>query len=196
MRPEWKMTPLGCIALAAALLILPLRFLLAAVAAAAVHEGCHYGAIRLCGGRIYAVRMGVGKTVIETEPLEGLKGILCAGAGPAGSLALLVLAKPFPLLALCGLVQGLYNLLPIYPMDGGRMLRCLLELAAPRIGAKAAETVGWAASAGVLALCAYGAFRLKCAALLLLAAPIAAAKAVSAKNTLQRTARTGTIEKD
>lgn len=196
MRPEWKITPLGCIIFAAALLILPLRFLLAAAAAAAIHEGCHYAAIRLCGGKVYAVRMGVGKTVIEAQPLEGLRGLLCAGAGPAGSLALLALARRFPLLALCGMAQGLYNLLPIYPMDGGRMMRCAMESVAVQRGIEIADAVERVAGAGVVMLAIYGAIRLRCAAMVLFAAPIATANAVSVKNTLQRIARKGTIEKD
>lgn len=193
MHPEWKISAKGYIALAGALLILPMRFLLAAVVAAAIHEGCHCLAIRLCGGQIYGVHLDAWKTMIETEPMEGIKGILCAGAGPVGSLGLLCFAKLFPLLALCAMVQGLYNLLPIYPMDGGRILHCFLELIMPGKGAKIAKAIGWGTSVTVLSLCVYGAIRLKYAGVLLLAAPIAASKALSVKNTLQRAERTGTI---
>ena len=55
--------------------------------------------------------------------------LICALAGPGGSL-LLGLA-PIPELAVCGLIQGLFNLIPLMPMDGGRALGCLLELTVP-----------------------------------------------------------------
>lgn len=54
------------------------------------------------------------------------KEALCALAGPVGSFSVVLLAEYFPEAALFGLVQGLYNLLPVYPLDGGRILRCLL----------------------------------------------------------------------
>lgn len=54
--------------------------------------------------------------------------LLCVLAGPAVSFSLLALARFFPRIAICGLVQGIYNLLPIYPLDGGKALRCMVSL--------------------------------------------------------------------
>ena len=55
--------------------------------------------------------------------------LLCALAGPFGSLLLALLLRHVPELAICGLIQGVYNLLPLYPLDGGRALRCLFSFA-------------------------------------------------------------------
>ena len=123
-------TPGFCILWAFLILTLPLEFLLAAVTAALVHECFHATAIRLTGGRILGLTLGAGGMEMEVSPMGPGRELLCALAGPAGSLFLLCL--PCSGLALCGLVQGLFNLLPIAPLDGGRILGCLLELTMPR----------------------------------------------------------------
>ena len=67
---------------------------------------------------------------MEVSGLDTKGELLCALAGPVGSLLLALL--PFPMLALCGLCQGLFNLLPIMPLDGGRVLGCILEMTLPQ----------------------------------------------------------------
>lgn len=140
----------GCVALALALLVLPLPWLMAAVTAAAFHELCHALAVRLLGGRIYRMALGSRGAVMELAAMPPGRELLAAAAGPMGSFLLLLTARHFPRLALCGLVQGCYNLLPIFPLDGGRMLLRGLELWLP--GEKAAGTTRIAGlTAGALA---------------------------------------------
>ena len=112
---------------AAMILLLPLDWLLSAMTAALVHEGCHMLSVLLFGGRIRSVRIGARGCVIECGELEGIAGILSILAGPAGSLSLLFLRRSLPKIAVCGLIQGLYNLMPVLPLDGGRILRILLN---------------------------------------------------------------------
>lgn len=116
---------------AALLLILPLKWILAAVTAACVHEAAHLICIYLFGGRVRRIRLKACGAVIEAERISGYREVLCALAGPLGSLSLLLWIRSVPLLGLCGLVQGLFNLFPVYPMDGGRILTGLLESLIP-----------------------------------------------------------------
>ena len=127
----WKsrveVTPGFCIFWALLILTLPLKFLLAAAAAATFHEICHAIAVKATGGRILSMSLRAGGMVMEVE--SGNEWI-SALAGPVGSLLLACL--PVRDLAICGLVQGLFNLLPIMPLDGGRVLRIILNRAIPQ----------------------------------------------------------------
>lgn len=130
--PELNITPEAYILAALALLILPLKWLGAAFLAAAVHECCHALALQLCGVRLYGITISPGGTVMETEPMGAGREALCAMAGPAGSLLLVMLIRYLPEAAICAAVQGFYNLLPILPLDGGRVLAGILRICCPR----------------------------------------------------------------
>ena len=105
------------------MLLFPLRFLVGVLLAAVIHELGHLMAIRLTGGRVRGILLHAGGARIETDPMEPRQAVLCALAGP-GAGALTVLAwRWFPELALAGLVQTVFNLIPIYPLDGGQVAR-------------------------------------------------------------------------
>ncbi len=127
------------ILLAAMILLLPLPWLLAAVAAAAFHELCHYGAICLLTGNRCSVRILTFGARIPLPEMSRSQELVCTLAGPLGGLSLLLLAKWFPRTAICAAFQSLYNLLPLYPLDGGRVINCLLSLLLPPPKAAAIE---------------------------------------------------------
>lgn len=121
-------SPVACILAAFAVLIVPMNWFLAAFIAAAVHELFHYGAVRLCGGRIRKLRIGSRGAVMDAVNLSPGKMLLCVLAGPLGGLFLLFIARWFPRIAICAAFQSAYNLLPLEPLDGGRALRCCLAM--------------------------------------------------------------------
>ena len=127
-----RFQPSSFILIAALILLLPLDWLLAAVFAAAVHELGHLAAIKAFVRHPVSVSVGMLGATIHTGPLTNKAEFLCAAAGPSASLMLLFLCRLFPKLALCGMVQGMFNLMPLYPFDGGRMLYCLVRRCCPR----------------------------------------------------------------
>lgn len=116
------------IAFAALLLLLPIQWVAAFICASIVHEGFHAIAIYLFRGIVRKIHIGATGAVIEADVRSGIPEILCAAAGPIASFSLLLLAGRFPRLAVCGLIHGIYNMLPLFPLDGGRVLRELIYL--------------------------------------------------------------------
>ena len=105
------------------LLLFPVRFLAGVLLAAMVHELGHLLAIRLTGGRVRRICLRAGGAVIETAPMTPAREVICALAGPAAGAVIVLSWRFYPELALAGLVQTVFNLLPIYPLDGGRVVR-------------------------------------------------------------------------
>lgn len=140
-RPDLNVTPGACILGALALLLLPLRWLAAAFLAAVVHECFHALALKLYGIRIVEITVNPGGAVMETEPMPVGREVLCALAGPLGSFFLASMGRVMPETAVCAMIQGLYNLLPIFPLDGGRALSGILRICCPRHGKKIMDMI-------------------------------------------------------
>lgn len=137
-RGRLQFSAAACIWMAFLLLILPLRWLAAAIIAAVFHELCHLGAIYLCGGQVRRLFIEGHGARIEIPEMSRGKELLCALAGPAGGFVLMFFGRWLPRIALCAGMQSIYNLLPLYPLDGGRALRCLTALL---LSPKLAESV-------------------------------------------------------
>lgn len=105
------------------LLLIPLKWVLGAVLAAAVHELGHLAAVRACGGRVHAIEIGPTGARIETGPMEPGAELLCALAGPVAGGLVCLAWRWVPEAAVMALFQTAFNLLPIFPLDGGRAWR-------------------------------------------------------------------------
>ncbi|MBQ1272663.1 MAG: site-2 protease family protein [Clostridia bacterium] len=102
--------------------------------AAILHESAHLIAYRRLGHAMESVTLiPVGLVAIPRDSwkIPPLHEILCAAAGPLCNLGLclLLLASPLPAdseevryMLYCNLALGITNLLPILPLDGGRIL--------------------------------------------------------------------------
>ena len=116
----------ACFFAALLIMILPVRWWTGALLAATFHELCHLIAIQLTGSQLTGIIVGPSGSKIETEVLSRGREVLCAAAGPAGSMLFAYIAQGFPEASICAMVQSIYNLLPVFPLDGGRVIRCLL----------------------------------------------------------------------
>ena len=130
MRIRFEILPAAYVMAAAALLMLPLEWVITVGTAATIHEVGHLIALFFCLVPECRIQIGLFGAKIETGELLPVQEILCGLAGPAASFSLL-LWRRFPVLGLIGLIQGVFNLLPVYPLDGGRVLRVLLECFLP-----------------------------------------------------------------
>lgn len=136
---------------AALIILLPLQWLLSAALATLIHEIGHLVMIRILGGHVYGIRVGACGARIYTCISGNWKEFLCAAAGPIASFSLLSICHLAPGIALAGLVQGLFNLFPVYPMDGGRMLLCFLNSLCPTVAKRLSQAVNAVVLTGILA---------------------------------------------
>ncbi len=156
------------ISCAGMLLVIPLPWIAASLAAALVHEAGHLIATLMLGGRIEDIQFHPGGAVIYGGPMESWKGILCSMAGPMAGAALLLLYPMVPRIALCAFAQTVYNLLPVEPLDGGRALGQLqICLTGKKIPALDVFLTGL-----VLALIVAGAIRIRSPGGIICACPI------------------------
>lgn len=116
--------------------------------AALCHELGHLGALQLAGARVERFRLTAFGAEIraDTRYLAYWKEIGCTLAGPAMNLALaLVLSRVAGdyLLAGANLLLGVFNLLPIPTLDGGRALQLAVSWAAdPMVADRVSARVG------------------------------------------------------
>jgi Zn-dependent protease len=114
----------------------------------ALHELGHSLVARSKGSYIHEIVLYPfgGAAKISNIPTRPVDEILVALAGPAVSLLLALVFTQFEMLRFLGYLNGmlfLFNMLPAFPMDGGRVLRAFLAKKRSRVDAtRIAATVG------------------------------------------------------
>lgn len=111
---------------AALLLILPFNWVFAVAVSALFHELCHYLAICFANGSVYEIAISHHGAIMNTWDLTKQKELYCALAGPVGSILLFFCYPWIPRISICAGIHGVFNLLPVYPLDGGRAFRIIL----------------------------------------------------------------------
>ncbi len=147
----------GFLLLAAALYYMGgLGAVTAFAAAALAHEMGHLAAMFMAEVRIHGIRITVAGPVIEYGgALTRRQEIGILAAGPVAGLlfAALCFITDIPFLCYTGavaLLAGMFNLLPVMPMDGGRLARYALETVMPeRTAAILLQAVGNLCALGV-----------------------------------------------
>jgi stage IV sporulation protein FB len=102
--------------------------------------------------------MGLTYSSAERRPSDR-EELLIASAGPAAGLLLAGLAQmlretmfadayshPLDALVIINVAVSVFNLLPAYPLDGGRIAKSLLQMVSPRGGETAAQVVSLVAA--------------------------------------------------
>ncbi len=119
------------ILIAVYLLVIPFRWVAAWLLASAAHELGHCVALRICKVNIFSFYITPFGAKIQTEPMTPGCEAFAAMSGPLSGMLLLLFARYCPRVAICAIVQSAFNLLPIYPMDGGRILHSIFAICMP-----------------------------------------------------------------
>ncbi len=156
-----KVQPDFLITLSLALILIPVPWLLSWLVAAAIHELFHLIMLRLCRYTVMSFNIGASGAGIEADMEPGLKMVLCAAAGPLAGFMLLPAVHIIPRIAICGLLQSLCNLLPVYPLDGSRLLIGFLSLCLEQNAVvKICSYIEKMVIAAIVITACYGTFRL------------------------------------
>lgn len=118
--------------LALLFLMVPFRLLLAILLSIIIHEAGHLAAIRLCKIPVRNIMFSLTGAKIITSAMSNNQELFCSAAGPFASFLMLLFARYFPLLSICSLFHGVFNLLPIGSMDGARIMRSFFQMVLKR----------------------------------------------------------------
>ena len=130
------------------------------LAAMTVHELAHAAVLLLLGGRIESVRLSFAQVELRTGLLSDRTELWSTAAGPGINLLCGWLFRRWmPAFAAVSLLLALFNLLPVWPLDGGRLLRTLLRMRWGAAGVDASQTLGLLFGLGLLAGAVFAARR-------------------------------------
>ena len=121
------------------------------LAAMTVHELVHAAVLLLLGGGIESVRLSFAQVELRTGLLSDRTELWSTAAGPGINLLCGWLFRRWmPAFAAVSLLLALFNLLPVWPLDGGRLLRTLLRMRWGAAGVNASQTLGLLFGLGLL----------------------------------------------
>lgn len=130
------------------------------LAAMTVHELAHAAVLLLLGGGIESVRLSFAQVELRTGLLSDRTELWSTAAGPGINLLCGWLFRRWmPAFAAVSLLLALFNLLPVWPLDGGRLLRTLLRMRWGAAGVNASQTLGLLFGLGLLAGAVFAARR-------------------------------------
>lgn len=130
------------------------------LAAMTVHELAHAAVLLLLGGRIESVRLSFAQVELRAGLLSDRTELWSTAAGPGINLLCGWLFRRWmPAFAAVSLLLALFNLLPVWPLDGGRLLRTLLRMRWGAAGVNASQTLGLLFGLGLLAGAVFAARR-------------------------------------
>ena len=96
------------------------------------HELGHFVVLWLLEIPVYSLKFGLSGAQLHTSEMSYLQEFFVALAGPLVNLCLIFSACRYTAIwTFVNLVLLIYNLLPFYPLDGGRILRSLLCMILP-----------------------------------------------------------------
>lgn len=154
---RWKIDAGAVLLLALAYFFDTSGMLSAFVPAAAVHELGHALALRLSGSRVRRVSLSAfGLEMDYAGSLSGVRELFAIAAGPLAGLAFAVAASSvsgafWPMSGALSFLLSVFNLLPVLPLDGGRLVAAVTDPELARKLSRIAALLLAAGGAGLLA---------------------------------------------
>ncbi len=134
MKKRFSISPGAILLIAAAYFSAGIKPVLAVLISVIMHELGHAAAIRLLGGRVVSVRFDSSGLCMDGSGMDSrARELAVLASGPAAGLVFAAVCSCYPenkfavMLTAIGLVMTAYNLLPVYPLDGGRMVYTVLQ---------------------------------------------------------------------
>ena len=134
MKRRFSISPWAVLLMAAVYFAAGIKAVLAVLISVVIHELGHSAAIKLFGGKVVSVRFDSSGLCMDSNGIESAVGeLIVLASGPAAGLIFAAICSHYPengfavLLTAVGFVLTAYNLLPVYPLDGGRMVYTVLS---------------------------------------------------------------------